>query len=150
MPAQPQTVFVVQWVHWEFDDYLYWPRDDGPVKAFRDRELAEVYRLEREEAEWRRCAENPAYRNPCRYRFPLSERTSLSEAELVARLTALGVPPPPRTAEGSETYVWDDGEWWDQVFEALPPERHGEVWKLFDKIHFYEVVEVPLEAVAQS
>jgi hypothetical protein len=136
--APGRKVYVVQRLSWQDNDNWHDVGDDEPVRAFTDPELAEVYRRELEEParQWRG--------NPCRLAGGLWHCTSLSEAELLARLGELGVEPPPADAGGGPPpYDFGDHEWWDNLWESRPSVWH-QVWDLFDRARFYEVVEVDL------
>lgn len=40
----PRTVYVVQRLHWMFNDEYHEPRGDEPIRAFANREAADAYR----------------------------------------------------------------------------------------------------------
>ena len=42
--SSPRTLYLVQRLHWRFNDEYYEPQNDEPVRAFANRAAAEVYR----------------------------------------------------------------------------------------------------------
>ena len=132
-----RKVYIVQRLDWEYNDYYFDLKNDEPVKAFTYRDYAEFYRDELEkEANWR-------YWNPCDFMKGLERATSLSEDELLSRLRELGVPEPPMSEDGL-VRDWLDYEWWEDAIERMRQWDPALLWKLFDKVRFYEVVEVEL------
>jgi hypothetical protein len=130
-PDKPsrRTVYVVQQLYWEYNDNWHDLKDDEPLRAFTDPELAEVYRLEREEAA------RVVQGNPLRLAGG-SRASSLTEEQLVDRLASLGLDPPPALD------FWDD-DWWNELQQRSVRVFH-QVWDLFDRVRFHEVVPTDL------
>jgi hypothetical protein len=110
--------------------------DGEPVLAFdsQERAVAEACRLT-EEA---RCALPPFYvGEPANW-------SRLGLKRLIARLERLGLRrlPKPDIVPWEAAAVWR--VWWDRHGGELTPEQVAAVWKLFDKVELYHVVEVPL------
>ena len=132
--AEPTTkAYIVQRIGWNYNDEYFYrgegEEDDVPVKAFRDRARAEAHlrQLHDEEAaDW-------VGLNPFEFGRRLADVTSLSGAELAARVQALGFPPPQVNDEIGEGYVWF--EWWNEAMGDA-------VWQLLDRIRFFEIIEI--------
>jgi hypothetical protein len=140
-PSSKRPVYVVQQLHWEYNDNWYDIRTDEPIKAFRDRDSAELHRLELEE----KVRDGGYPSNPCEYAGGLAQASSLTEEQVVARLQEWGVPPPPRTTDGRAQADFYDDAWWLGLRERLSRRQFFDVWDLFDKVRFYEVVEINLD-----
>jgi hypothetical protein len=136
-----RKAFVVQRLCWQYNDNWHDVGNDEPVKAFIDPDAAELYRLELEGSERARHTANP-------YRFAgnLAQSSSLTETELVARLTELGIRPPPITTQTTPPSLdfWDDA-WWQNLERMASPFQIESVWQLFDRVRFFEVVEIELD-----
>lgn len=141
-PAVPsRKAYVVQRLTWQYNDNWHDLENDEPIKAFRDPELAELHRQELEEPE----REN--WRNPLRAAGPMENATSLSEEQLTARLVELGIEPPPLETVDGSTYrdYFGNDEWWNRLWYTWRRQFVHQVWDLFDRVRFYEVVEIDLD-----
>ena len=49
--TNPQIVYIVQHLDWQYQDFLYGIEDEEPVRAFSDRRDAEEYRRQRDAEE---------------------------------------------------------------------------------------------------
>lgn len=156
--AGTRKAYIVQRLHWEYNDNWYDVRGDDVVRAFEVWEGAELLRMELED-EARR-TEIGAH-SPASFAGGTARASSLTDDELRERLEAWRLPLPP---EGD---AFHDGDWWRSVI-ALVSDRAApafwqrfdaaamtdeererairvgpdDVWDLFDKVRFYEVVEV--------
>src|SRR5258705_13237034 len=83
-----KKAYVVQRIDWVYNDDYYDPGHREPVKAFLDRERAEAYRLEKEEAARRE------HEYPLGFCGGPGKATNLSEHELVLCVKMLGLPTP--------------------------------------------------------
>jgi hypothetical protein len=139
------TVYLVQRLHWQFNDSTYDFKRHEPVRAFRTRERAEAHRRELESEARREAEEFDSSRGPGKFEMPFDPPSSLSEEELVARLAEMGLGPPEERYPGAPTiYDWSDRDWWEGCLAHLPDEQHDRLWDLFDRQRFYEVVELEL------
>jgi len=111
-----QTVFVVQ-------------HGDVAERVFTDRAAAEAHRLELERSV-------RTWANPLASGKP-ETLSSGGLPKFMQAIRAMGLPS--RVAGES----W--GEWWDHVYPEMRPEQRDAVWNLLDKLHYFVVVEVPLE-----
>jgi hypothetical protein len=151
----PRTVYVIQQTNWRYTDEFFVPDSDSPVKAFTSLAAAESYRQELE-AEARREIEaiSPLEKSwwtsnlAATFSIGNLERiTSLNEAEIRERLKALGLPFfPDATGYDKKRHVkyWDEA-WWERAWQRLGSEGADGLWNMFDKLRFFEVVEVELE-----
>jgi hypothetical protein len=148
--------YVVQRVQWEYNDEWYDRVEggDGAVRTYLDRARAE--------AECRRMDFDHLRKegiSPIHYAgWGHDAWTSLPLPELVRRLRAAGFNPTPeqvrdalRMSGMKPSGRRDDPEeyatWlYNTVrFEALPEAQQSAVWEAFDRVRFFEVVEVPVE-----
>jgi len=139
VPFEPEIIgraYVVQRLDWQQQRYGYGNElsNDEPVKAFRSRARAEAHRCELEEGmEWTRTV------NPCAWAGGVQQASSLKAVEIVRRLQAMGAPTPPE-------HDFSSNEWWNSLRHWLSPSQQRIVRELFDKVHWFEVVEVEVEA----
>jgi hypothetical protein len=137
---QSRKVYVVQEIHWEYNDEYYDPGLPEPVRAFRDRDRAESYRRE-QEVKARRASHCS---NPFHYTwsYELPEISSLTEEEVLARVRQADwlVPDGP-------PYDWSS--WYDLMQANLPESELCRLYDLFDRVRFYEIVEMDLEEPAE-
>src|SRR5262249_12820595 len=127
-----KTVYVVQEVHWEYNDEYHYPAGEGqPVKAFRDRQRAEAYRRELEQAPHVQQCLACLFNFAGAYQFDdsLARMTSLSEAELFERIRAAGLPAPK-----GPPYSWAD--WYAITWGGLKAAERHRLYDLFDRARF--------------
>jgi hypothetical protein len=141
--------WIVQQIQWKYTDEWFVPEGDQPVKAFLSRERAEEERV-RLDAEARRevLAGEWGIDDTSNLGMTfglLPEMTSLPVDELERRLAALGLPPFPQDAYGNGSYPDHYNEkWWQDAWATVGEARADELWGLFDKLRFAEIVEVDL------
>lgn len=160
--ASVRKAYVVQRLHWEYNDNWFDLENSELVKAFADRQLAELYCAELEAA-----ARTPG-RAPAGFLGHLSRASSRSEAELVRELESMYLPLPAR--DERDKLDWANDTWWKDllalVSDGSAPAYYrrfagatltdaesarlievgpGHVWALFDRLRFHEVIEVELE-----
>jgi hypothetical protein len=128
------TVYVVQHVHWEYNDEYYDRCEGAPLRTFLSREKAEAYAREQEQA------------IPARERFiepfqdpdePLANLTTLGLPELQERLRAVGLEPP----DEEEAFP----QWYYEVLGSLTPRQRRAMREVFDRTRYFEVVEAKVE-----
>jgi hypothetical protein len=161
--ARVQKAYVVQRLDWQYNDNWWDINELEPVKAFTDRERAERFRLELELEKRGDCTFSPAF-----YAGGLRRASSRSEAELRRELEAMCLPLPP--LDQDHELDWSDGDWWRAVLalvadpsapayyarltgKKLSPAMYeralavspDQLWALFDRLRFYELVEIELE-----
>jgi hypothetical protein len=147
-------VYLVCSVYWEYNDEGgYYRGVDQPEVAFRDRGRAEAH-WGQLEGQARKAQGHP---NPARYPLDydgcwdedyLGASTSRNEETLVRLLGERGLPlPPARSAETGLRHDWLSWEWWQEVQGGLPEDELPWLWGLFDRVRFYELVEVPLASL---
>jgi hypothetical protein len=135
--------YIVQQVSWNYNDEWYY-REDGdgtenspnfhrPVKVFRSRENAEAFAHEKDVA-----ARKGWGGNPFSFCESLDQMTTLSTEEFWERVQALGVPRPSAQPGG----YWFGYDWWERA--KLKPEVANAIWDLFDRVRFFEVIEIEL------
>lgn len=126
-----KKAYVVVKMYWQYNDNWHDLGDDEPIKAFADRDAAEVLRLQLEEPERER------WRTPFFTNCAVENLTSLSLNQLLQAMGDLvaeeGVPPP--------TELVDD-TWWSGFLKRTSPRIFHKVWDLFDRVRFYQTVEV--------
>lgn len=130
-----ETIFVVQRMHWQYNDNWYDPLPHGEtLKGFRRREAAEAWRQKMEE-EWR--ADSDAWKNPFKYASleHWEQLTSLTMSEFALLVADMGVDPP--LAE------WPWADWWDNLTNT----EIRDVSTLLDRFRFFVIVEIPLSEV---
>jgi len=129
-----RVLFVVAAPYWRYNDEYHYTQPDGltPYTAYRTREEAEADRAENEEFARHDMDWHPFHVNGlCDW----EAWSSLLQEEAVARVKALGLPPPPGH---DDTLDWEN--WWDST--EMDYEQADGVWDLLDKVHFWEVIEV--------
>lgn len=152
-----EKIYLIADINWEYNDVWYDPVDSEPVKAFRDKNYAEMYMYELEQ--------EARKQTPVSFFAKRLELvTSLTEEQFLNRLKELYLPEPQRYAGK----FYNLQEWWrDVVVEQLTPSKAEvraswvssapddqqnrlmqvtmqDVWELFDKIRFYRLVEVTI------
>lgn len=135
-----QTAYIVQRIDWGYDDEWFYPDGDTPIKAFGSWERAEHHRREQETIQRRALQESSDnfWGKNLTWTFgSLEEISSLSEAEFKDRLRTLDIPQP--------EHLMDDEAWWNTVWEKMTQEQEEAFWQLFDRLHFFTVVEVELD-----
>jgi hypothetical protein len=135
-----KTVYVVQEMNWEYNDEYHFPAGE-PVKAFRDRDRAEAYRRELEQAPRVQDCLSFLLNYAGAYQFddPLPRMTSLSQAELLERIDGADLPAPQ-----GPPYSWAD--WYEITWGGLEPKERHRLYDIFDRVRFYQIVEMDLES----
>jgi hypothetical protein len=160
--ASVRKAYVVQQLHWEYNDNWFDLEHSEAVRAFADRDLAELHCAELE------AAARTSGRTPVGFLGSLPRASSRSEAELVQELQSMYLPLPPR--DEHDRLDWGDDTWWKDLL-ALLSDRSApayyqrfafatltdaesarlievgpeHVWALFDRLRFHEVLEIELE-----
>ncbi len=158
-----RTVYIVQRVHWEYNDGWHYPGDETPLKAFADPRMAEDYRLileqeardaQLDEKWWQGNDSFSWWSENLFITFgTLTEISTLFESDILAGLRASGFSEPPpynpvpgERSDPASSYEWWDGGWWSSLWdEARKQNRTQTVWDLFDKIRFFEIAAVEVE-----
>ncbi len=154
-----RTAYLVQRTAWDHMDWEpAWVRVTGSMslqgavfdddRGLRTVPVATLPFRAAAEAEARRLeSEARGDYSPFWFGFDYDDVTGLPSAELAGRVAALGVSPPPDPPDdedyGTKTAVWS--AWWDEQSPTWTPGQRDAVWELFDKLHFYEVIEIELE-----
>jgi len=138
--AAPTTkAYIVQRINWNYNDEYFYrgagEGDDQPVKAFRDRARAEAHLRKLVDDE---CADWDGV-NPFEMGQSLADVTSMSGTELANAVRAVGLRPPDANSEINELYTWY--EWY-----SGPGEESEAVWRLLDRIRFFEIIEIAVES----
>lgn len=131
-----RTVYVVQRLHWEYNDNWYDYSHSEPLRAYADREYAE---LMRDEAELQ--AQIPTD-SLIGFVGGFENATSLAPETILAFLRARGAPEPPLA--GDTQWNWNDEEWWLAVREQLDDQGWIEFRNHFDRARFFTVVPLTL------
>jgi hypothetical protein len=147
MPTRKVPAYVVQQVHWEYNDEYFYRLDDetgemggpAPLCTFLSRVKAEAWWRKREELA-------RGDQSPFDYGAldgHLDDYSTLSPAEFSDRLRAAGVSPPSFGENGRlRDCLW---EWWDRSVIAMTPEQRSAVWDVLDRVRFYEIVETTID-----
>jgi hypothetical protein len=139
------TVYLVQKLHWEYNDNWFEREGDEPVKAFESRDDALLW-AELLEDEARRELEKGEgvgfSANPLRVFGGTERATSLTYDALWEKLdeAALLYPPP-----NDDLY---EQAWWRALWPRITPVQRDWLWSLLDGVRFYEVIETELEEEA--
>lgn len=144
-----RTLYLVQEINWNYDDQWFYEDGETPRKAFADRAAAEAFRAAQENVQREKLIAVPLTDKYEEWSGNLvvtfggvREVSSLPADELDNRLAALGVPPLPK---GYGAKDWNNS-WWRALWETRPTVTERDpVWRLFDKVRFYEIVEVEAE-----
>lgn len=163
---------MIQEIQWGYHDEWYYPDGARPVKLFASKEVAETERLHREREARRYWEKNLEVEFGEMHHITSLDTNTLSER--LAQLGFPGYTPlydtpqydempsdPEEEPAEEEEYdeeayddhndEWekkhDDAErWWHTLWKSIrTPEQRDAVWALFDKVHFYEVVELEAE-----
>lgn len=74
------------------------------------------------------------------------EHTTLSAADLLALLRAEGLTPPADfPSPGDDACAWTWADWWEDHRSGWDEALVARLWNALDRVHFYEVLEVPLQ-----
>lgn len=146
----PGKAWIIQLIFWKYTDEWFVPEGTQPQRAFTSRTRAEA-ELQRQEQEARAAIVTGADEfgltaNIGRTFGALENITSLSLEELEQRMIVLGLSPFPRRrfANGGSYIDSGDDAWWENAWRQFGKNRTESFWALFDRIHFYEIVEVDL------
>lgn len=125
------TWFVPDWREVDYGE----DRRLVPAAAFADRAAAEAHS---------RALELEAARlfNPFWQIMPFQSLTHLPEPDFRHRLAALVAPVPLDPLTVDPRPGWHD--WWDEHMPTWSDETLAAVWALFDRVRFYEVLELDL------
>jgi hypothetical protein len=151
MPTRKVLAYVVQQVHWEYNDEYYFrlegetgelgdeDSDQTALRTFLSRKKAEAWWRQREE-------QARGDRNPFDFGAlggDLDDYSNLSPAEFRDRLRAAGLSPP---SFGENGRLRDDlAGWWQREVIDMTPEQRSAVWDALDRVRFYEIVETTID-----
>ncbi len=151
MPTRTVPAYVVQPVHWEYNDEYYYrlggeadelgdePSDVPAQRTFLSRKKAEAWRRKREE-------EARGDQDPFDYGAlggDLEDYSSLSPEEFRDRLRGVGLSPPSFGENGRlPDALW---EWWEREVADMTPAQRSAVWDALDRVRFYEIVETTID-----
>lgn len=159
----PKKIYVVQETQWGYTDEWHYADGNNPVKAFLSREMAEQHCRERENAAriGLMTSGNYSWGHNLIVTFGAWDKiTSLTLPEFKTQIQAFRLPELPlypdlpmyedgsyedthSSMEYDSVYTdfWGHG-WWEKAWATLSEEQVDAFWSLFDRLHFYEVVEV--------
>lgn len=145
----PGKAWIIQQVNWRFTDEWFAPDGSEPLRAFMSRARAEA-ELQRMEQEAR--ASILENEDECGFSTnlgitfgELEDMTSLSATELDRQVIELGLTPFPKYGPEGDIYTdYYNEAWWESAWRTLGKSRAASLWELFDRIRFYELVEVEL------
>lgn len=169
--SRGKKAYIVQRLYWEYNDSWWDVHGEDTVRAFELWEGAELLRMDLEE-EARRASlfdrRGRPSRTPAEHAGGLGRATSLGEEEVIARLRGWRLALPPEDENGG--LRWDDLPWWSALlalvedtsapayWERLDDPTLGDddkaqasrvgpddIWALFDRVRFCEVIEIELE-----
>src|SRR5947209_10900464 len=152
MPTRTVPAYVVQQVHWEYNDEYFYRLDGdagefgeegseeaGPLRTFLSRKKAEAWWRRREE-------EARGDQSPFDYGAlggDLDDYSTLSPGEFRDRLRAAGVSPPSFGENGRlRDGLW---EWWEREVIDMTAAQRSAVWDALDRVRFYEIVETTID-----
>jgi hypothetical protein len=152
MATRKVAAYVVQQVHWEYNDEYFYRLDEetgelgdadaggpAPLRTFLSRTKAEAWWRKREE-------EARGDQSPFDYGAlggRLEDYSTLSPAEFGDRLRDAGVSPPSFGENGRlRDALW---EWWDHNVIDMTPSQRSAVWDALDRVRFYEIVETTID-----
>jgi hypothetical protein len=152
MPTRKVPAYVVQQIHWEYNDEYFYrldgetdergdedPDGAGPLRTFLSRKKAEAWWRQREE-------QARGDQSPFDYGAlmgDLEDYSSLSPAEFRDRLRAVGLRPP---SFGEDGRLRDDlWGWWQREVADMTPKQRSAVWDALDRVRFYEIVETTID-----
>jgi hypothetical protein len=105
-----------------------------PVAAFTDRGRAEAFLRDQEV----RITEG---KDPTRYGDDPGGMTSIDDEDVFTdAMLDLGLTPPEVGEEGFRDWCG----WWAELRPTLTPEQRAGLWRHLDRVHFFQIVEVPL------
>lgn len=140
------TVYIVQELHWEYNDEGFDMTCDTPLKAFVSRADAEAFcgaqeRLARQAYEAQ--AEGRWSRLVRIFGGVLTDRT---EQEQTQWYRERQLPEPPADWDGSEYRIGPRPDWEEAFHEALAGKDEAALfWDFANRVRFYEVVAVEVE-----
>ncbi len=129
-----RKVYLIQESGWDYSDEYYYrgSTDDHVVTAFSTRSKAEAYQREKE-------LEARLDKNP--FEWGSFWSTSRTEEEFVRFVKELGLAAPEHE---HGCYQWMN--WWDDANGGMTAEQKTRIWDAMDLVHFFEVVELEVEA----
>jgi len=149
-----QIVYLIQRINWGYDDEWFYPDGETPYHAFADRERAEaaLKDLERQAQTELLTPQGSAEGLNGNLYLTFGGRevvTSLSWKQLNDRLHTMGLASYPfrEDMDFGGFSIYRDNDWWRSLWQKA--ESIGQldvVWELFDRIRFFEIVEVEWEA----
>ena len=156
---ETQPLYIVQRIEWNYSDEWFYQDGDTPLKAFADRDAAERFRQEKENAARAELLENPAAEdgvwnaNIGATFGDWESMSSLTQDEFRQRAREIVLRDFPSQQVNGQRWVetWDS-DWWRDAWAALSPDRTALLWNLLDRLRFFEIVEIdgpPLENVPQ-
>jgi hypothetical protein len=134
-----RRAYVVQALTWQYNDNWYDVANDEPLKAFVDRQAVETYRTSLEHTA------RAQRGSPRRMVASLEQATSQSPDSLRFGLESLGVAPPTDLLD----LVYGDDDWWYNLRERSMERWHA-AWDLFDRLRFFELIEIDLDTTPQT
>ena len=138
--SEPENVFLLRRKHWQYDDSSYYAYGAVTMKAFRRRESAERELWELEQAGDGHFYEmNPFWA----FDVGFAGATSMSEDDLLERVTLEELPVPPVTNDDFRATRFAWGTWWN----GLDPEQKRRMRQHLENFRQFEIVEVPLSSL---
>ena len=139
--AKTLTVYVVQRVHWEYNDEFneryYDPADStNSIRSFLTPEKAEAHRRELERPE-------RGHQNPFEYggaATGLAGFSTLTGEEFLDRIEQAGIPAAPQRGR-PRIPSW---EWFDGLRKITDEQRHT-IWDALDLVRFFEVAPLSID-----
>jgi hypothetical protein len=140
------TVYIVQELHWEYNDEGFDMTCDIPLKAFLERSDAEAFCCERENAArqtYEAQAEGRWSRLVRIFGGVLTDRTEQEQAQWYR---AMQLPEPPSDWEESAYRIGPRPDWEEAFQKALIGRDEAVLfWDFANRVRFYEVIAVEVE-----
>jgi hypothetical protein len=160
-----KTAYVVMKVEWEYTDEYNDQYDPAPIQTFLSYQDASIYCRElekkaRDEKSYgldveQQCLNDMCYRDKKREKEDMwVSFCSLSWQELQERILPFNLPSPkPVEPDDIEYLTNTEGMWFATGFwkavRDLPREQYHAFYDLFDKLNFYEIVEISLDGIEE-